>query len=135
MQNTIDFFHSHKTRLRIETMARSGKTAKMTEEQCQQHAQSLKQGNVPEQPIAMAQATVVEETKVTKESHVLTLTTYEDEGNPTKCGETFFTTSFRISMRKMMSTRHILVILLKRGFAFNALASHQADINACIAKR
>ena len=71
-------------------MARTGKTAKMTVEQHQQHAQSLKQGNVPEQPVAMAQATAVEKVKVTKESHVSILTTHDNEGDPTKCGETFY---------------------------------------------
>ena len=71
-------------------MARTGKTVKMTKEQRQQHAQSLRQGNVLEQPVVVAQATAVAEVKITKESHVLILTTHDEEGNPTKYGETFY---------------------------------------------
>ena len=71
-------------------MARTGKTATMTEEQRKQHSNSLKQDNESTPPVAMAHATALEEVKITKESHVSILTTYDDEGNPTKYGETFY---------------------------------------------
>ena len=47
-------------------MARTGKTAKMAEEQHQQHAKSLRQGNIPEQPVAMAHVMAVTEVKPQK---------------------------------------------------------------------
>ena len=71
-------------------MARTGKTAKMTKEQREQHAASLKKGDEPEEVVAVAKATAIEEVKLTKESHVSVLTTYDDEGKPTKYGETFY---------------------------------------------